>query len=76
MDTTKKTSGLWKVWQVDSDHAKEYCSIENKGSNCQEDHLEFLRFCCIYNREKEIIEIKYKRNISFSGAIKNVKTSM
>ena len=44
----------------------EDCSNENHCSNYQEDCPGLSRFCGMY--KKEIMEVKYKSNISFSKA--------
>ena len=51
--------------QKDTDYMEEDFSNENKCSNCLENHPAFSKTCNIYKREKEIIELKYRRNIKF-----------
>ena len=55
------------------------CQIRSKGpgpcrgrlleeircANCQQDHPAYARTCAIYQKEKEIIEVKHKGNVSF-----------
>lgn len=33
--------------------------------SCQENHPDFARFCCIYKREKENLEVKHRKEVSF-----------
>ena len=44
--------------------------------NCQETHPTFSRTCNIYKREKEIMEVKYRRSIIFLEARKIVESYM
>ena len=37
-------------------------------ANCRQDHPAYARFCVVYKKEKEIIEVKHKRNVSFLKA--------
>lgn len=56
----------------DPDHTEEECPNEYRCANCQEDHPTFSRSCGVNRREKEIMKVKYKRNISFTDARKVV----
>ena len=52
----------------DSDHADEDCLKEIRCANCQQDHPADSRTCGVYQKEKDIIEIKHKRNVPFLEA--------
>ena len=57
-----------KCGKKDPDHAEEDCLKETRCANCQLDHPVYARTCTVYQKEKEIIEVKHKRNVSFLGA--------
>ena len=59
-----------------SDHTEENCPNETKCSNCQQNQPGFSRSCNIYKREREIMEIKYEKNILFLEARKIVNQYM
>ena len=54
-----------KCGEKDPDHADEDCEKEIRYANCQQDHPAHARSWAVYQKEKEIIEVKHKRNISF-----------
>ena len=54
-----------KCDEKDPDHMKEDCLKEITCANCQQDHTACARSCVVYKKEKEIIEVKHKRNVSF-----------
>ena len=41
---------------------------EIRCANCQQDHPAYAKTCAVYQKEKEIIEVKHKRNASFLEA--------
>ena len=57
---------------MDPDHMQEKCSNEKKCPNCQQDYLAYSRLCEIY--KKEILEVKYKRNVTFLETRKIVRS--
>ena len=57
-----------KCGEKDLDHAEEDCLKEILCVNCQQDHPAYARTCTVYQKEKEIIEVKHKRNVSFLEA--------
>ena len=57
-----------KCGEKDPDHAEEDCLKEITCANCQQDHPTYARTCTVYQKEKEIIEVKHKRNVSFLEA--------
>ena len=57
-----------KCNEKDSDHVEEDCLKEIQCANCQQDHPAYARTCAVYQKEKEIIEVKHKRNVSFLEA--------
>ena len=57
-----------KCGEKDPDHAEEHCLKEIRCANCQQDHPAYARTCTVYQKEKEIIEVKHKRNVSFLEA--------
>ena len=48
----------------------EDCLKEIKCSICQQDHSAYARSCDVYKKEKEIHEVKHKRNV-LSGSNQN-----
>ena len=38
---------------------------EIRCANCQQDHPVYVRSCDVYKKEKEILEVKHKKNVSF-----------
>ena len=54
-----------KCGEKDPDRAEEDCMKEIQSENFQKDHPAYARTCAIYQKEKEIIEAKHKRNVSF-----------
>ena len=57
-----------KCGEKDPDHAEEDCLKETRCANCQLDHPAYARTCTVYQKEKEIIEVKHQRNVSFLEA--------
>ena len=58
------------------DHMEEHCLKEIRCANCWQDHLAHARSCDIYKKEKEILEVKHMRNVSFLEARKIVGSYM
>ena len=54
-----------KCSEKDPDHVEEDCLKEIRCANCQLDHAAYARTGTVYQKEKEIIEVKHKRNVSF-----------
>ena len=65
-----------KCGEKDPDHAEENCSKEIRCANCQQDHPAYARTCTVYQKEKVIIEVKHKRNVSFLEARRIVGSYM
>ena len=65
-----------KCGEKDPDHAEEDCLKETRCANCQLDHPAYARTCTVYQKEKEIIEVKHKRNVSFLEARRIVGSYM
>ena len=65
-----------KCGNKEPDHTEEECINEVKCANCREDHPVFSKICKTYKKEKEIIEVKYKKNTTFPEARKIVETYM
>ena len=57
--------------EKDPSYMEEDCSNEAKYPNCWQNHPAFSKSCGTYKREKKIMEIKYKKNVSFLEARKN-----
>ena len=55
---------------------EEYCLKEIRCTNCQQDHPADARSCIVYKKEKEIIEVKNMRNVSFLEARRIVRSYM
>ena len=53
---------------------EEDCLKQIRCANCRQDHPAYIRSCNVYKKEKEILERKYKRNVSFLEARKIVGT--
>ena len=60
----------------DPDHLQEDCLKEIRCANCRQAHPAFVRSCDVYIKEKEILEVQHKRNMSFLEAKKIVGTNM
>ena len=75
MDTTEKPiendTGA-KCMEKNPDHMKEDCLKEIECANCRQDHPAYARSCDVYKKEKEILEVKHKRTVSFLEARKIV----
>ncbi|XP_055924552.1 uncharacterized protein LOC129956646 [Argiope bruennichi] len=54
-------------------HESNECSAKEKCVNCKEDHASFSRLCPIWKREKEIISVKVKEQVSFPEARRIVR---
>ena len=65
-----------KCGEKDPDHAEEDCLKEIRCANCQQDHPAYARTCTVYQKEKEIIEVKHMRNVSFLEARRIVGSYM
>ena len=79
MDTTRKPvedDRRVKCGEKDPDHVEEDWLKEITCANYQQDHPAYARFCDVYKKEKEIIEVKHKRNVSFLEARKIVGSYM
>ena len=62
--------------EKDPDHLEEDCLKEIRYANCRQDHLAYTISCNVYQKGKEIIEVKHKRNMSFLEARKIVGSYM
>ena len=71
-----RTTECSKCGEKDLDHAEEDCLKEITCANCQQDRPAYARPCTVYQKEKEIIEVKYKRNVSFLEARRIVGSYM
>ena len=65
-----------KCGKKDPDHVEEDCLKEIRCANCRQDHPAYARSCNVYKKEKEILEMKHKRNVPFLEVSKIVKTYM
>ena len=65
-----------KCGEKDPGHVEEDCLKEIKCANCQQDQTAYARSCAVYKKEKEIIEVKHKRNVSFLEAKRIVESYM
>ena len=54
-----------KCDEKDPDPLEKDCLKEIRCSNCWQDHPVYSRSCDIYKKEKEILGVKHKRNITF-----------
>ena len=61
---------------MDLDHAEEDCLKKIRCANCQQDHPAYTRTFTVYQKEKEIIEVKHKRDVSFLEAMRIVGSYM
>ncbi|XP_049513716.1 uncharacterized protein LOC125940962 [Dermacentor silvarum] len=55
---------------ANNEHTAENCTSDPHCSNCDGDHPAYSRSCPAWKREKEIITLKVKENISFNEARK------
>ena len=53
---------------------EEDCPKKTKCLNCQENHTTFLRIGNLYKSEREIMWVKYRRNITFPE-VRNIEES-
>ena len=65
-----------KCGEKDLDHMAEDCLKENRCSNFQQGHLAYAISCNIDKKEKEILEVKPKTNVSFQKARKTLGSFM
>ena len=65
-----------KCGEKDPDHVEDDCLKEIRCANCWQDHLACARSCIVYKQEKEIFEVKHKRNVSFLEARRIVGSYM
>ena len=65
-----------KCSEKDPDHVEEDCLKVIRCVNCRQDHQAYARSCDVYKKEKEILKVKHKRNVSFLEARKIVRTYM
>ena len=65
-----------KCGEKNWDHMGEDCLKEICCVNCRQDHLGYARSCVVYKKEKEIIEVKHQRNVSFLEARRIVGSYM
>ena len=63
-----------KCGEKEPDHLEEKGLKEIRCTNCLQDHLAYIRSCIVYKKEKEILEGKHKRNVSFLEARRIVGT--
>ena len=64
-----------KCGMYDSDHSEYNCARDVRCSNCQGQHTADSKDCPVWQREKEIMRVKYTQNISFPEARKIVQPS-
>ena len=55
---------------------EEDCLKGTRRANCRQDHSTYTRSFHVYKKEKEILEVKRKRNVTFLEARKIVGTYM
>ena len=55
---------------------EEDCLKEIRSANCRQDHTAYATSCYAYKNEKEILEVKHKRNTTFLETRKIVGTYM
>ena len=65
-----------KCGKKDPDHLQEDCLKQIKWANCRQNHPAYVRSCVVYKKEKEILEVKHKRNVSSLEARKIIATYM
>ena len=65
-----------KCRENNQDYMDENCSKERRCVNCRQNHQAYARSCEVYKKEKETLEVKYSRNVSFLEAKKIVGTYM
>ena len=65
-----------KCGEKDPDHVVEDCLKEIRCPNCRQDHTAYARSCNVYKKEKEILEVEHKRNVTFWDAKKIVGNYM
>ena len=67
---------MTKCSEKDFVHVEEDCLKEMRCGNCQQNHPANTKSCKAYKKEREILEVKHKRNVSFLEARKIVDTYM
>ena len=60
------------MWRTGPDHSTEECKKTLRCANCGGDHPVYVKTCEKWKREKEILSVKYTKNISFLEARKIV----
>ena len=65
-----------KCGEKDSDYKEEDCLKEIRCANCQQGYSAYAISCVFYKKEKEITDVKHKRNVSFLEARKIVGSYM
>ena len=62
-----------KCGSAEENHDFDECKSPLKCNNCKGDHAAFSRDCPIWKEEKEILNVKYTKNLSFPEARQFVK---
>ena len=65
-----------KCGEKDHDHVEEDYMKEITCANCRQDNPAYPRSWAVYQKEKEIIEVKHKRKVSFLKARRIVESYM
>ena len=65
-----------KCGEKEPNHKEEECSKPIRCPNCQQDHPAYAIYFEIFRKEKETIEVKHKRNVSFLETKKIVGSYM
>ena len=65
-----------KCGEKDPNHVEKDCLKEITFAHCRQDHPAYTRSFAVYQNEKEIIEVKHKRNFSFLEARRIVRSYM
>ena len=63
-----------KCAEKNRDHMEEDCSRQIRCANCRQIHPAYARSCNVDKKEKEILALKHKRNVSFLEERKIVGT--
>ena len=69
-DKCNRKSVCGKCGQKDPDHSIEECKNTHRCANCGGDHTVYSKTCKKWKREREILSIKYTKNLSFLEAQK------
>ena len=67
------SKGCAKCGAEEDNHDYEICDGPVKCSNCKGAHAAFSRECPLWKEEKEILNLKYTKNLSFSKAQQLIK---